>query len=103
MLPTYRIAAHPGEILMTEFLEPCRLTQTRLAREIGVPQNRVNELVRGKRGMTPDTAILLSDYFGNSAEFWMNLQTAYDLSRARQKKPAAQSRVSSHKKIMAAD
>jgi addiction module HigA family antidote len=71
------------------------LTQAKLARALGIPQNRVNELVRGKRGITPGTALLLSDYFGNSGEFWMNLQTAYDLTKARaefRKKPASGSR-----------
>ena len=103
MLPTHRIAAHPGEILLTEFLEPAALTQARLAREIGIPLNRVNELIRGKRGMTPETALLLSNYFGNSAEFWMNLQTTHDLSKARQKKPVVPNRGRSHKKSMAGD
>jgi addiction module HigA family antidote len=84
MLPEFRIATHPGQILIAEFLEPLRLTQAELARSLHIPLNRVNELVRGKRGVTPQSALLLSDYFGNSPEFWMNLQTAHDLSRARQ-------------------
>lgn len=87
MLPEFRIATHPGEILLAEFLEPLRLTQADLARALQIPLNRVNELVRGKRGITPDSALLLSEYFGNSPEFWMNLQTAHDLSRARQERP----------------
>jgi addiction module HigA family antidote len=84
MLPEFRIATHPGQILLAEFLEPLRLTQAELARALHIPLNRVNELVRGKRGITPESALLLSDYFSNSAEFWMNLQTAHELSRARQ-------------------
>jgi addiction module HigA family antidote len=84
MLPEFRIATHPGQILIAEFLEPLRLTQAELARSLHISLNRVNELVRGKRGVTPQSALLLSDYFGNSPEFWMNLQTAHDLSRARQ-------------------
>jgi len=84
MPPEFRIATHPGQILLAEFLEPLRLTQTELARALRIPLNRVNELVRGKRGITPESALLLSQYFGNSPEFWMNLQTAHDLSRARQ-------------------
>jgi len=84
MLPEFRIATHPGQILLAEFLEPLRLTQAELARDLHIPLNRVNELVRGKRGITPESALLLSEYFGNSPEFWMNLQTAHDLSRARQ-------------------
>jgi len=74
---------HPGQVLLKEFLEPLGLTQVKLAKAISIPQNRVNELVRGKRGITPETALLLGEYFKNSAEFWMNLQTAYDLTRVR--------------------
>jgi addiction module HigA family antidote len=91
MLPLHRVSTHPGQILLNEFLEPLRLTQVKLASAINIPQNRVNELIRGKRGMTPETALLLSEYFQNSAEFWMNLQTAYDLTRVRaelRKRPA---------------
>src|ERR1700675_1617111 len=91
MLPEFRIATHPGQILLAEFLEPVRLTQAEIARALRIPLNRVNELVRGKRGITPESALLLSEYFRNSAEFWMNLQTAHDLSRVRQerrKRPA---------------
>jgi addiction module HigA family antidote len=84
MLPSHRIATHPGQILVQEFLEPLGLTQAELARALNIPLNRVNELVRGKRGITPETALLLAGYFKNSAEFWMNLQTAYDLTRALQ-------------------
>jgi addiction module HigA family antidote len=84
MLPEFRIATHPGQVLLTEFLEPLRLTQADLARALHIPLNRVNELVRGKRGITPQSALLFSDYFRNSPEFWMNLQVAHDLSRARQ-------------------
>jgi antitoxin HigA-1 len=84
MLPEFRTATHPGRILIAEFLEPLRLTQAELARSLHIPLNRVNELVRGKRGVTPQSALLLSQYFGNSPEFWMNLQTAHDLTRARQ-------------------
>jgi addiction module HigA family antidote len=82
MLPSHRIAIHPGQILLQEFLEPLGLSQAELARKLGIPLNRVNELVRGKRGVTPETALLLAGHFKNSAEFWMNLQTAYDLTRA---------------------
>jgi addiction module HigA family antidote len=93
MLPSHRITTHPGQILLQEFLEPSGLTQTELARALSIPLNRVNELVRGKRGITPETALLLARYFKNSAEFWMNLQTVYDLTRAvhdmRKSSPAA--------------
>jgi len=95
MLPEGRIATHPGKVLLKEFLEPMGLTQVALARAIRIPQNRVNELVRGKRGVTPQTALLFSEYFGNSAEFWMNLQSAHELTKARmesRKQPVAPSR-----------
>lgn len=95
MLPNHRIATHPGQILLQEFLEPMGMTQVELARSLDIPLNRVNELVRGKRGVTPETALLLSGYFKNSPEFWMNLQTAHDLTRTLQgmrKRPAPVSR-----------
>jgi addiction module HigA family antidote len=83
MLPIHRVVTHPGQMLLMEFLDPMGLSQAELARSLGVPLNRINELVRGKRGITAETALLLAGYFKNSAEFWMNLQTAYDLTRAR--------------------
>jgi addiction module HigA family antidote len=84
MLPEFRISTHPGTILQEEFLRPLGLTQAELARALHIPLNRVNEMVRGKRGVTAHSALLLAEYFGNSPEFWMNLQTAHDLTRARQ-------------------
>ncbi len=83
MLPTHRIPTHPGEILLEEFLRPLDLTQVALADHLGVPVQRINEVVRGKRGVTPETAWLLSQAFGTTPEFWINLQTAHDLARAR--------------------
>jgi addiction module HigA family antidote len=94
MLPLQRVTTHPGKVLLKEFLEPLGLTQVKLAKAINIPQNRVNELIRGRRGITPETALLLAEYFQNSAEFWMNLQTAYDLTRVRaelRKQPVAAS------------
>lgn len=70
---------HPGEILEEEFLKPLRISQSKLARDIHVPHRRVNEIVRGKRSLSPDTALRLSRYLGSSAEFWMNLQSTYEL------------------------
>jgi antitoxin HigA-1 len=70
---------HPGEILLEEFLRPMGLSQYRLAKDIHVPPRRVNEIVQGKRAITPDTALRLSRYFGQSERFWMNLQSRYDL------------------------
>ncbi len=70
---------HPGEILLEEFLQPMKISQYRLAIDINVPPRRINEIIHGKRGISANTALRLSKYFGNSAEFWLNLQTHYDL------------------------
>ena len=70
---------HPGEILMEEFLEPMRISQYRLAKGISVPPRRINEIVHGKRSITADTALRLGRFFGMSPQFWLNLQTRYDL------------------------
>ncbi len=83
MLPLNRIPTHPGEILLEDFLRPLGLTQVALAKHLGVPLQRVNQLVRGKRGITPETAWLLSQALGTTAEFWMNLQTSRDLVLAK--------------------
>ena len=74
---------HPGEILLEEFLEPLGLSQYRLAKDISVPARRINEIVHGKRSVTADTALRLARYFGLSDQFWMNLQTHYDLEVER--------------------
>lgn len=74
---------HPGEILLEEFLVPLALSQYRLAKDLAVPPRRVNEIVHGLRGISADTALRLSRYFGTTAEFWMNLQSRYDLERTR--------------------
>ncbi len=74
---------HPGEILMEEFLTPMSLSQNRLALALGVPARRINEIVLEKRGISADTALRLSAYFGNSADFWLGLQMDYDLDCAR--------------------
>ena len=74
---------HPGEILLEEFLIPMELSQNRLARDIGVPPRRINEIVHGKRAVTADTALRLARYFGTSETFWMGLQADYDLEEAR--------------------
>lgn len=73
---------HPGEVLMEDFIEGFGITQNKLAVSLGVPPRRINEIVHGKRAITADTALRLSRYFGTSAEFWLNLQTHYDLDRA---------------------
>ena len=71
----------PGEILVEEFLKPLGLTEYRLAKDLGVPPRRINEIVHGKRAITTDTACRLSQYFGNSAQFWLNLQADFELRR----------------------
>jgi len=73
---------HPREILQLEFLEPMNVTPYRLSKDIGVAQTRISEILSGKRSITADTAWRLSRYFGNSAQFWLNLQTQYDLRQA---------------------
>lgn len=78
-MPKKNLPIHPGEILLEEFLEPMGISQYRLAKDISVPPRRINEIVLGKRAITPDTALRLSLYFGLSERFWMNLQTRYDL------------------------
>ena len=70
---------HPGEILIEEFLKPMGISQYKLAKDINVPARRINEIVQGKRSITPDTALRLSRYFGLSERFWINLQARYDL------------------------
>lgn len=74
---------HPGEILQMEFLEPMGVTQYRLAVDLKVPHSRVTAIIRGRRAITPDTALRLSRYFGTSAEFWIGLQQEFDLRKAR--------------------
>lgn len=83
MLPKRRLPTHPGEILLEEFLRPLAITQVRFARHLGISLQRVNEIVRGKRGVTPETAWLLSQALGTTPEFWVNLQSAHDLSASR--------------------
>ena len=76
---------HPGEILLKEFLEPLKLSQSQLAKHIGVHTRRINEVIHGKRGITANTALLLAKYFDISPEFWMALQRDYELEEERGK------------------
>jgi addiction module HigA family antidote len=76
---------HPGEVLLEEFLTPMSISQNALARAIGVPPRRINEIVLGKRAITADTALRLAHYFGTSEQFWMMLQASYDLEEARKR------------------
>lgn len=87
-IPTNRQPTHPGEMLVEEFLTPMEITQRDLATAIHVPYQRVNELVNGKRGVTPSTALRLARFFGVSPDFWLNLQTRWDLYRAQEKEQA---------------
>ena len=77
------VPVHPGEVLNEEFLKPMGLSQNRLALALGVPARRINESVLEKRGISADTALRLSAYFGNSADFWLGIQMDYDLDTAR--------------------
>ncbi|MFN8473237.1 MAG: HigA family addiction module antitoxin [Anaerolineae bacterium] len=81
-----RVPTHPGEVLQDEFLSPMALTQVAFARHIGVPTQRINEIVRGKRGITPETAWLFAQALGTSPQFWLNLQTQHDLAVNRPKR-----------------
>ena len=83
MIPKNRVTTHPGMILLKEFIEPMGLTQKELAAHLDIPIQRINEIVRGKRGISPDTAWLLSEAFDTSPEFWLNLQSMHDLSSNR--------------------
>jgi len=85
MIPTHREPTHPGEILLTEFLEPLGMSQVALAKKMGVSLQRINTLINGKRGMTAESALLLARAFKTTPEFWMNLQMASDLYWAQHK------------------
>ena len=93
LIPTHRVPVHPGEILLEEFLKPEGLTQRGLAEAIGVPYQRINELVNERRGITPSTALRLSKYFGTTPDFWLNLQLRWDLYHAGQQEAEALRRI----------
>lgn len=76
---------HPGEILLEEFLKPMNISQYRLAKDISVPQRRISEITQGKRSITADTALRLGRFFGMEAQFWLNLQSRYELLKAEEK------------------
>lgn len=83
MIPKNRVPTHPGEILLEEFLQPREIAQTALAAHLRVPVQRINELINGKRGITPETAWMLAGALDTSPEFWMNLQAQFDLAKHR--------------------
>ena len=84
-IPTHREPTHPGEMLLEEFLKPMGMTQRELSNAIKVPYQRINEIVNGKRGITPSTALRLAKFFGTSEDFWLNLQLRWDLYRTMKK------------------
>lgn len=84
-IPTHRLPPHPGELLREEFLEPLKMTQTELAAAIDVPFQRVNDLVNGRRGITPDTALRLAKLFRTTPDLWLDMQRACDLYTAYRK------------------
>lgn len=92
-VPTHRAPTHPGEMLREEFLRPMSLSQQDLADAVRVPYQRINEIVNGKRGITPGTALRLGKFFGMSAEFWMNLQLRWDLYHANRVEAPALRRI----------
>jgi addiction module HigA family antidote len=90
--PTNRVPTHPGEVLQEEFLARLGVTQVALAKHIGVPVQRINEIVRGKRGVSPETAWLLAQAFGTTPEFWVNLQASHDLASEKPARSVARLR-----------
>jgi len=88
-IPTHRTPTHPGKMLLEEFLKPMGISQRELANAIKVPYQRVNEIINGKRGITPSTALRLAKAFGVSSDFWMNVQLRWDLYFAKQADSAA--------------
>ena len=92
-IPTDRQPTHPGEMLREEFLIPMNLTQKELADSIKVPYQRINEIISGKRGVTPSTALRLAKYFGMSADFWLNLQIKFDLYLVQKKEKQVLERI----------
>lgn len=95
-VPSHRPPTHPGEMLSQEFLRPMGLTQRDLADAIHVPYQRINEIVNGKRSVTPATALRLAKYFGISADFWLNLQQRWDLYYAIQAEKEALETIHQH-------
>ncbi|MDZ4753755.1 MAG: HigA family addiction module antitoxin [Phycisphaerae bacterium] len=94
MIPSSRTPTHPGEILREEFLSPLGISQVAFARRIGVPLQRVNEIVRGRRGVTSETAWLFSQALGTTPQFWLTLQTNFNLAASRPRKEIARLRKS---------
>jgi antitoxin HigA-1 len=96
-IPTHRSPTHPGEMLLEEFLQPMNLSQRELAEALHVPYQRINEIVNGRRGITPSTALRLAKFFGMSADFWMNLQLRWDLYFAQKEEQAILESIQQHR------
>lgn len=92
---------HPGEILLIEFLKPLNISAYRLSKDIGIPQTRTSEIIRGRRSITADTALRLSYYFGNSAKFWLGLQNDFDLEEEKKIKKSDFKRIKKIRKYSA--
>ena len=102
-IPTDRAPTHPGEMLLEEFVIPLGITQTDLSERLGISYPRLNEIIKGKRGVTPDTALRLERVFGMEAQFWLNLQTVWDLYEAQHSTGAHEiARLKRHPKLAAA-
>ena len=86
MLPKNRVSTHPGEILLEEFLKPLGITQVAFSAHLGIPLQRVNEIIKGHRGVTPETAWLFAEALGTSAELWLGLQMGHDLTSCQHKR-----------------
>ncbi len=84
-IPTHRVPTHPGEMLKAEFLEPIEITQVTLAQKIGLPYQRINEIINGRRGISAGTALRLAKFFEMSPDFWLNLQLRWDLYQAQKR------------------
>ena len=100
-IPTNRAPTHPGEMLLEEFLKPLGITQRELAEAIGVPYQRVNEIVNQRRGITPSTALRLARYFGTSSGFWMNGQMRWDLYHTQLREGDEVRRIRRHPRAVA--
>jgi len=100
-IPTHRAPIHPGEMLLEEFLKPMGLTQRDLADSIHVPYQRVNELINGRRGVTPSTALRFAKFFGTTPGFWMNLQLRWDLFHAERSEKEALRQIRESSKAVA--
>ena len=103
LLPRKRPPVHPGEVLREEFLKPLGLTQRDLAKALGIPYQRINEIVRGKRGVTPSTALRLARFFGTTPQFWLRLQEDWNLYHAYQEEKKVLSRIRPYKKRVGAE